>query len=352
MRRALRTLAINTAAAMFAVVSVGGASLGRSWRDAAVNFGVSFLFANCIGTPAEYVLSAFAPRVWHRFRFPWNWAVLVSMQAAIAVLGSLAAISLLILGGLIPATRFGEWFAGSIRISLFATLTFGIVITIYERLRGRLESTTLELRTKERDEAEARRLAAEARLTAFESRVQPHFLFNTLNSIAALIPNDPSGAEQMVGRLSALLRASLDPSRSTLVPLAEELRTVRDYLEIERVRFGDRLNYELPAGDALTDIRLPRLALQTLVENSVKYAVSPSRDGARIRVRAARTDRGARISVEDDGPGFDGTHVPANHGIALVRDRLAATLGSNATLRIESRTGLSAVVIDLPAGRS
>src|SRR5262245_32730937 len=132
MRRALRALAINTAAAVFAVASVGGPSLGRSWCEAAVSFGISFLFANCIGIPTEYVLSALAPRVWHRFRFPWNWAVLVSTMAAIAVLGSLAAISLLIAGGLIPATRFGEWFAGSIRISLLATLTFGIVITVYE----------------------------------------------------------------------------------------------------------------------------------------------------------------------------------------------------------------------------
>jgi sensor histidine kinase YesM len=349
MRRVLRALAINSAAALFAVVALGGAPVRGSWQAALQNFGISFLFANCIGIPVEYVLSALAPSVWRRFRFPLNWAILIGTMATIAVLGSLLAISLLVMSGLIAASEFQEWFLGSLRISLLATLTFGIVITTYESMRRRLESTALELRTKQRDEAEARRLAAEARLSAFEARVQPHFLFNTLNSIASLIPNDPAGAEQMVGRLSGLLRASLDPSRSALVPLTDELRTVRDYLEIERVRFGDRLRYELPTTDGLGDIRLPRMAVQTVVENSVKYAVSPSRGGARITVRVVRTDSGARVSVEDDGPGFDESQVPGNHGLALVRDRLAATLGAGATLRIESRHGHSAVVLDLPA---
>ena len=270
MRRVLRALAINSAAALFAVVALGGAPLGGSWRAALQNFGISFLFANCIGVPVEYALSALAPSVWRRFRFPLNWALLIGTMATIAVLGSLLAISLLVMSGLIAASEFQEWFLGSLRISLLATLTFGIVITTYQSMRRRLESTSLELRTKQRDEAEARRLAAEARLSAFEARVQPHFLFNTLNSIASLIPNDPAGAEQMVGRLSGLLRASLDPSRSALVPLTDELRTVRDYLEIERVRFGDRLRYELPTTDGLGDIRLPRMAVQTVVENSVK----------------------------------------------------------------------------------
>ena len=155
-------------------------------------------------------------------------------------------------------------------------------------MRGQLDDTIVALRTKERDEAEARRLAAEAQLASIESRVQPHFLFNTLNSIAALVHDDPAGAERMTGQLAALLRSSLDSTATPLVPLDEELRVVRDYLDIERVRFGDRLRYSVDVRRRRGPKLVPRMALQTLVENSVKYAVSPRRDEA-PRSRCART---------------------------------------------------------------
>ncbi len=130
-----------------------------------------------------------------------------------------------------------------LKISLVMTLSFGILMTAYEIMRAQLDAATLALRTKERDEAEARRLAAEAQLASIESRVQPHFLFNTLNSIAALVHDDPAGAERMTGQLASLLRSSLDSTANPLVPLDEELRVLRAYLDIERVRFGDRLRY-------------------------------------------------------------------------------------------------------------
>src|SRR5207245_5430793 len=137
------------------------------------------------------------------------------------------------------------WFLGSLKISTIVTLIFGVFATAMESLRARLDETTLALRTKERDEADARRLAAEAQLASIESRVQPHFLFNTLNSIAALVHDDPAGAERMTGQLAALLRSSLDSTATPLVTLGDELRVVRAYLEIERVRFGDRLRYRI-----------------------------------------------------------------------------------------------------------
>ena len=171
------------------------------------------------------------------------------------------------------------------------TLTFGMFIMAYEMMRKRLDDATLALRTNERDEAEARRIAAEAQLASIESRVQPHFLFNTLNSIAALVHDDPAGAERMTGQLAALLRSALDSTAVPLVPLEQELRIVRAYLDIERVRFGDRLRYDVELGDGTASAMVPRMALQTLVENSVKYAVSPRREGGAIRVSAAAAGR-------------------------------------------------------------
>src|SRR5262249_45070177 len=139
---------------------------------------------------------------------------------------------------------------------------------------------------------------------------------------------------------------SLD-QQTPLVPLAEELRTVRNYLQIERVRFGDRLRYDVIADEASADAQVPRFAVQTLVENSVKYAVSPRREGASIAGRASADDGHVRVVVEDDGPGFDADATPAGHGLALVRERLARTIGESATLRIETRPGRTCVAIEL-----
>jgi two-component system, LytTR family, sensor histidine kinase AlgZ len=202
------------------------------------------------------------------------------------------------------------------------------------------------LRTKERDEADARRAAVEAQLASLESRVNPHFLFNTLNSIATLVHDDPPAAERMTTQLAALLRSSLE-SGSPLVPLADELNVVRAYLDIERVRFGDRLRYDVRIEGDAGSSRVPRMAVQTLVENSVKFAVSSSRDGASIAVHAAVADGHLRVEVLDDGPGFTVAALPQEHGLALVRERLAMTFGDRASLEIDSRSGRTAVTIHI-----
>ena len=169
--------------------------------------------------------------------------------------------------------------------------------------------------------------------------MQPHFLFNTLNSIAALVHDDPAGAERMTGQLASLLRSALDSTATPLVPLDQELRVVRAYLDIERVRFGDRLRYDVDLGEGTASAIVPRMALQTLVENSVKYAVSPRREGGSICVRAHASDGRVRVTVEDDGPGFDPAHRPEGHGLALLGARLAMLFGDRASMRVDSRAG-------------
>src|SRR5207253_11472455 len=124
---------------------------------------------------------------------------------------------------------------------------------------------------------------------------------------------------------------------------------VHDYLEIERVRFGDRLRYSIDAPSGLSSVLAPRLALQTLVENSVKYAVSSRQAGASILIRATDGGGRVRLDVEDDGPGFDTACTPDGHGLALVRSRLAMTFGDRASLRVESRPGKTLVTLDLPS---
>jgi len=207
-------------------------------------------------------------------------------------------------------------------------------------------ATSFMSESKERATAEARQLAAEAQLASLESRVNPHFLFNTLNSIAALTHSNPTGAEQMTNQLASLMRSSLD-SASPLVPLGEEIDLVRTYLAIERVRFGDRLRYTIDLDDNVPTL-VPRLSLQTLVENSVKYAVSTRRDGASIYIVGVARDGFTRVEVEDDGPGFDPRTASDGHGLALLRARLAMSFGSAARLDVQSRPGCTRVAILIP----
>jgi len=219
-------------------------------------------------------------------------------------------------------------------------------------LRARLNESTLALRTKERDDATAQRLTAEAQLSSLESRVDPHFLFNTLNSVSELVHENPSAAERVVGQLASLMRSSLDRGGSALVSLEQELGFVQDYLDIERVRFGDRLRYTIDVSTPLRSTRVPRLSLQTLVENSVKYAVSPSRAGACIIVRASTHLGRTRIEVGDDGPGFDGVdlaNLPAGHGLALLEARLKMQFGEAAEMGIDSVPPRPCIWFEVPS---
>ena len=345
----MRVIGANLAAAVAVTVFYSGISLRTPPRRILEAFAISLLFSTIIGPTLGIVM----PRVGHavacRFSFPFDWIVLLATMVTIALAGSFTAILILAaIGYLHGAGIVATWMAGSLKASIAITLTFGIFLTVVEGMRRQLDDARMALRTKERDEAEARRLAAEAQLASIESRVQPHFLFNTLNSIAALVHHDPAGAERMTGQLAALLRSALDSTATPVVPLDEELRVVRAYLDIERVRFGDRLRYSVDVVDGAGTMMVPRMALQTLVENSVKYAVSPRRDGASIRVRAAPGDQRLIITVEDDGPGFDASIRPAGHGLDLLERRLRMLFGDRAWLSVDSANGKTAVRIDVP----
>jgi sensor histidine kinase YesM len=341
-------VAVNVAAALIATATFDGALLREGSRVFLRSASITFLFSTCCSSLCMVALPRLVPLTRRWLPFPFDWGAIVLALIGFASAGNLIALVVLTAIGFITSPEmFVRWFAGTLKVSTIVTLLFGVFGTIVETLRSRLDAATLALRTKERDEAEARRVAVEAQLASLESRVQPHFLFNTLNSIAALIHDDPAGAERMTAQLASLLRSSLD-QRTPLVPLEEELRIVRNYLDIERVRFGERLRYEISADAPATHARVPRLAVQTLVENSVKYAVSPRREGASIAVRAAARNGHVRVEVEDDGPGFDSTVIPDGHGLALVRERLTMTLGRDASLTVDSRPGCTSVVIELP----
>jgi LytS/YehU family sensor histidine kinase len=141
----------------------------------------------------------------------------------------------------------------------------------------------------------------------------------------------------MTGQLAALMRTSLDQHSTPLVALEDELRTVRDYLR-----------YTIAIDDAARSVRVPRMSIQTIVENSVKYAVSPRREGATLRISAVAEARETAITISDDGPGFANTALPPGHGLALLKERLALLFPGDQRLTIASGTTGSRVVLRVP----
>jgi sensor histidine kinase YesM len=343
-----RIIVWSAAGTLLAVFAFGDVTLQTPWPITLRKTAVGFVFATYCIAFGNIAMPWLTPIARRRFPFPFNWAIVALALVGLAALGCAAAVlTLTVLGHYRASQMFTMWLA-SLKTATYFTLLFGIMATIIGELQGRLDRATLDIRTKERDEADARRLAVEAQLASLESRVDPHFFFNTLNSIAALVRDDPRTAERVVEQLAAVMRSSLDLGGSPLVPLEQELRFVQNYLDIERVRFGDRLKYSIDVSTPLRSTLVPRLSLQTLVENSVKYAVSSRREGASLSVHAAAMDGHMRLDVTDDGPGFDPSLLLPGHGLELLRARLAMQFDGRATLSIASAPNCTVVTLDLP----
>lgn len=203
-----------------------------------------------------------------------------------------------------------------------------------------------------------RRLLVQARLDALTSQINPHFLFNTLNSVASLVRFDPDTARLLIVKLSNILRRMLRKHESFL-PLREELAFIDDYLDIEVVRFGpDKLRVEKKMEAAALDALVPSMLLQPVVENSIRHGLAPKVEGGWVVLRArleARGHHAAQIAleVEDNGVGIapPGSGASGGHGIGLanVRERLWVLYGDAATIEITSRPGKGTLVrITLP----
>jgi hypothetical protein len=304
-------------------LGVGALTSRGEWDTLAIQALVTWFYSLAIGLPIGLIMRRLKPRLYGRGQLG-QWAVYAGV-----VFGSMIAGTFVVRGGLVLAggMTVEEMWSGmllSLEISVAIALPMSVGAATYSRLQGRVTASE--------------RQASEARLASLESRIRPHFLFNALNSAAALIPTEPRRAEDVLVRLGALLRSSLD-TRARLVPLADELRVVVDYLEIERSRFGERLAYDVEVAEGAGEVAVPPFAVQTLVENSVKHAVAARAEGARIAIRA-RMDGGALVvAVTDDGPGFRGTPWVAGHGLDSLRERLATLYGAGATLAVGAGAG-------------
>jgi signal transduction histidine kinase len=194
-----------------------------------------------------------------------------------------------------------------------------------------------------------------ARLQALRMQLEPHFLFNALNSISSLIRRDPDAAERMLARLGDFLRLTLDDSMPQEVELRQELEFLERYLDIERVRFRDRLSVEIDVPAELLGARVPYLVLQPLVENAIRHGIAERAGPGHVVVRAARREGQLRLEVEDDGPGLPSDVDPPRFGVGLsnIRARLEQLYGSNGRLTVEGGNGHGLrVAITLPHERT
>ncbi len=210
--------------------------------------------------------------------------------------------------------------------------------------------------TREQAELRAQRAENErlrAQIAALTAQMNPHFLFNALNTIAAQARERPAEAEETTVALAELLRGVLAASRRDRHPLSEELALCRAYLDVEAMRFGGRLRASIEVEPGLDPARLevPPLVVQPLVENAVKYAVAPRAAGGRVAVSVRRAPGGVVVSVEDDGPGMGASPAAAGagSGLANCRARLDLHYGPRAALAVGGREGGgTAVRLTLP----
>jgi two-component system, LytTR family, sensor kinase len=207
-------------------------------------------------------------------------------------------------------------------------------VSYYRRFRDReLHSAKLEMQL------------AKSHLQALKSNLQPHFLFNTLHSISSLMLTDVTAADRMMARLSDLLRMSLESSGLQITALSRELEFVNAYLEIEKVRLGDRLNVILDIAPETLDAQVPSLLLQPLVENSIRHGIARLSSGGAVWITAGRAGRELHLSVRDNGPGLSTAnvdpHVPGHSsrtglGLGTTRERLQTLYGREQTFEIHA----------------
>ncbi|MBN8732277.1 MAG: histidine kinase [Acidobacteria bacterium] len=342
-------VALSFAISVFLLVMYGGERPLGGLYGLAASILVGMTYGLSIGLLAWGAMLVLARPLW-QLHPVLRWAILILLFAVVGMAGSLLATAI------VKYVYPFQWsrplldiWLGSLRTSMSITIPMGVIFTVIESHRERLRHTEVQLRTKELERERAIKLATEAQLAALSARVEPHFLFNTLNTISSLIREDPARAERTIEQLSSLLRSSLDSTNTTTIPLEQELKLVASYLEIQATRFGGRLRFTLPPVPEREGVLVPPFSIQTLVENSVKYAVAPSREGASIQVRLQWTEASLVVEIEDDGPGFTPQQIASGHGIDNLQGRLRSLFGAAASLAFVRAPGSMRVRMRVPA---
>jgi signal transduction histidine kinase len=341
----------------------GGALLLRSITNIANGTPLAFLVLTLIATITGFSMSLILSVIYNKLI---NQRPLITWSATALVLAVAVAVAALIDGWTISLWRgdSGSSFASLVLGVFYMDMTLlGAWSALYYAINYYLQ---VELQADRLERLEAQ--ATSAQLAMLRYQLNPHFLFNTLNSISTLVllkQTEPANA--MLTRLSGFLRHTLVSQPGGKVTIAQEVETLQLYLDIERMRFEERLRTVFSIDPAAADALIPSFLLQPLVENAIKYAVSPQEEGARISLSAQLAGHRVRLTVSDTGPGLRaragrasmsaamtgaGNTVSTGVGLANIRDRLAQAYGSDHVFDIRTPPeGGFTVVIEIPHDR-
>ena len=332
-----------------AVGSVIGFALGIYQNEFAwPTFLGSILFANVVGVTVVVVSWVLFPRV---RKLP---------PAVGGALLFLALISGSLLGTAVVVFAFPLFILRDLKQAVAIALLNGLlalvvggVLWVYEGLRRQLKDSLREVEEIRLKKAELTVQAARAELAALQARINPHFFFNTLNTISSVLQDDPDHAEDLIMQLSELFRYTFRAAGQT-VTVQEEVDFIKQYLWIEQARFGDRLQVEFEIDPALAQIQIPGLILQPLVENAIQHGISPLAQGGTISVRAQCFNHNLHLSVTDNGAGLDptaGTLLKPEHGLDNVVKRLEVLHGSRGSFELQRTNNETVAQIQLPMPR-
>lgn len=291
-------------------------------RSVAGNY-VPFLF---IPVAVHLVHRFVLPRVWPRAstllgRFAMHAGVSGIVAASVALV--MHPFFLFISNGRTPK-------AGFLSSCVILTWMFILPALVVQELRDRAEAIGRRLSAE-------RQATLRAQLEAIQSRTNPHFLFNALNTVASLVRDEPELAERTIEHLADFLRYALQSGRLQSVALGREIAMLEDYLEVQRARFGERLTYAIEVEPGLAELMLPPLLLQPLVENAVLHGVAGRAEGGSVRLAIRRGDQRIEFSIEDDGPGPGAsTHRGSSTSLRDLERRLAILYGPGSALAIGS----------------
>jgi LytS/YehU family sensor histidine kinase len=306
--------------------------------------GLTLIESTAVGIPALLVLIVLALTPWYSCRvLPLRSTAPVRLIAT-HLISAMCVSTIVVLIARVSSAVFGVWlpnlrdhFHAAIPIAAF------MVLLIY-LLSVALHYTLLAVEFSRQAEVVSR----EAELKALKAQVNPHFLFNSLNSISALVSTNPSAAREMCIRLSDFLRSSLRLGERTTIPFAEELALTRTYLEVEKIRFGKRLRVRHDLDPACDACEVPPLLVQPLIENAIKHGVATLVDGGEIAIRGRRVQN--KVCVVIENPFDPEAPVMRRNGFGLVsvRNRLHARYGNSGRLETEVNDHQFRVVLTLP----
>ena len=318
-----------------------------NWRMPSANFfWINFVVSNCVGYTLHALFFLGGCTIESRIREAGR-VVVTAYYMAMSTVGVLGGfwVSTLVLGRrFMPSLGDPRW----IMAIAVSSLVISIVIAIIYFWREKTALTEAALEREQRRAAEIERVALAANLRALQAQIEPHFLFNPLANVTSLIEPEPARARHMLEAFIRFLRASLAATRRSTTTLADEFALIADFLEVLKVRMGERLQVSVDLPPGLGAVEIPPMLVQPVVENAIRHGLEPKVEGGRLDLRARREGGRLVLEVADTGVGF-GEATTGGLGLANIRERLRLAHGDGARLSIRANPpGGTIVAIELP----